>query len=225
MGRNTTAPSEPAQSRSVRRVVAEIERMMATGELLPGQPIRQEWMAERLGVSRLPIREALRELTAQGLVAHRQNVGYTVVRLDQDEFDQIYLMRSALEREVLGRLPRFDAAALDEMHVIATRITEAADRGDIVTMRTENQIFHFAMFERSGLHLVVAELRRLWKLAMPYHAAYLYDPAGRQRVCGEHEEMIDALAEGDNARLIELMNEHRRGGEANTGMILGGGRP
>ena len=126
---------------------------------------------------------------------------------------------------MLGRLPRFDAAVIDEMHAIAARITEAADRGDIVTMRTENQGFHFAMFERSGLTLVVAELRRLWKLAMPYHAAYLYDPAGRQRVCEEHDAMIEALADGDNTRLIELMDEHRRGGEANTGMILGGGRP
>ncbi|ETA05803.1 MULTISPECIES: GntR family transcriptional regulator [Gordonia] len=225
MGRTTTASSGPAPSRSVTRVIAEIERMIATGELLPGQPIRQEWMAERLGVSRLPIREALRELTAQGLVGHQHNAGYTVVRLDQGEFDQIYLMRSALEREVLTRLPRFDAAALDEVRAIAVRITEAADHGDIVSMRTENQSFHFAMFERSGLHLVVAELRRLWKLAMPYHAAYLYDPAGRQRVCGEHDAMIDALAEGDNTRLVELMDEHRRGGEANTGMILGGGRP
>ncbi|ANY22250.1 GntR family transcriptional regulator [Gordonia terrae] len=212
---------EPGRARAARRVVAELERMIVTGELLPGQAIRQELMAERLGVSRLPIREGLRQLTAQGLVAHQHNAGYTVARLDQTEFDQIYLMRGVLEREVLSRLPLFGPADLAEVRRLGEQVVSAAERGDILEMRLRNQDFHFAMFERSRLHLVVSELRRLWTLAMPYHAAYLYDPDGRRRVCAEHDSMIEALAAGDNAHLVELMDEHRHGGEANTGMILG----
>lgn len=80
--------------------------MIFTGELLPGQSIRQELMAERLQVSRLPVREALDGLTATGLVTHVHNVGYTVTRLDRSEFDQVYLMRALLESEVLGRVTR-----------------------------------------------------------------------------------------------------------------------
>lgn len=205
---------------AARRVADDLERMILTGDLLPGQAIRQESMAELLGVSRLPVREALQQLTSEGLVRHQPNIGYTVARLDQAEFDQIYLMRAALEREVLAALPRLDVASLHEIRDLGAQVSAAADRGDIPAMRVLNQRFHFAMFERSGLHLIVAELRRLWNLAMPYHAAYLYDPAGRTRVCAEHDAMLDALADGDNTRLIDLMNSHRSGGEANTGELL-----
>ncbi|WP_407443997.1 GntR family transcriptional regulator [Rhodococcus sp. (in: high G+C Gram-positive bacteria)] len=209
-----------ASGRGADWVAAEIERMIVTGDLLPGQPVRQELMAERLGVSRLPIREGLRQLSSQGLVEHRQNVGYAVVRLEQSEFDQIYLMRAALEREVLAVLPPFDADALAEVRALGDRVTEAAARGDVLGMRLANQDFHFAMFDRSPLRLIVTEIRRLWRLAMPYHAAYLYDAEVRRRVIAEHDAMIDALADHDNERLIALMNEHRRGGEAGTNMLL-----
>ena len=201
-------------------VAAEIERMIVTGDLLPGQPIRQELMAERLGVSRLPIREGLLQLASQGLVEHRRNVGYAVARLEQSEFDQIYLMRRVLEREVLAVLPALDSAALTEIRALGDRVTEAAERGDILAMRLANQDFHFAMFDRSPLGLIVTEIRRLWRLAMPYHAAYLFDAEGRRRVVAEHDAMIDALADHDNDRLIAVMNDHRRGGEANTSMLL-----
>ncbi|MGW4119610.1 GntR family transcriptional regulator [Nocardia sp. NPDC004711] len=202
------------------RVVAELERMIVTGELLPGQPIRQVLMADRLGVSRLPIREALRHLAAEGLVEHEHNVGYTVARLQQSDFDQIYLMRAVLEREVLLSLPAFPAEVLAEVTRAAELVVEAAQQGDVLAMRLQNHAFHFAIFERSPLNLVVAEIRRLWTLAMPYHAAYLYDPAARARVVAEHDQMIEALTRHDNARLVELMNEHRRGGETSTGMML-----
>ncbi|MGX7726969.1 transcriptional regulator, GntR family [Rhodococcus rhodochrous J3] len=213
-----TGPS-PAV-RGAEWVATEIERLIVTGDLLPGQPVRQELMAERLGVSRLPIREGLRQLASQGLVEHRRNVGYTVVRLEQSEFDQIYLMRHALEREVLASLPVFDADALAEIRMLGERVAEAAERGDLLEMRLANQDFHFAMFDRSPLGLVVSEIRRLWRLAMPYHAAYLFDAEVRRRVIAEHDAMIDALADHDNERLIALMNEHRRGGEAGTNMLL-----
>lgn len=217
-----SAPAEQRRDagRAAARVVAEIERLIVTGELLPGQPIRQVMMAERLGVSRLPIREALRQLAAEGLVEHEHNVGYAVARLQQSDFDQIYLMRAALEPEILTSLPRFEDAALGEVRRLADLVVDASERGDVLDMRLHNHAFHFAIFDQSPLHLIVAEVRRLWTLAMPYHAAYLYDPAARARVVAEHDHMIDALAEYDNDRLVELMNLHRRGGETSTGLML-----
>lgn len=194
--------------------------MIITGELSPGQQIRQETMAEQLGVSRLPIREALRQLTADGLVEHVHNVGYTVARLAESELDQIYLMRAALERETLRALPLFDSATVDEISTLNDEVKAAAERMDFLDMRLRNQAFHFAIFEQSGLDLVVGELRRLWTLAMPYHAVYLYDPEGRARVIREHEEMLDALRAHDNDRLIELMDGHRQGGQASANLAL-----
>lgn len=206
------------------RVVGEIEQLIVTGELLPGQPIRQESMARRLGVSRLPIREALRHLTAAGLVVHEPNVGYAVARLDQSDFDQIYLMRAALEREVLLSLPLPTGPDLDRVRQLGLRVAEAAASGDVLEMRLRNQEFHFAMFDRSPLNLVVGELRRLWTMAMPYHAVYLHDPAARRRVLEEHDQLVEAYAAGNGALLVELMNRHRQGGESGTGLLLGATR-
>ncbi|MGW0002694.1 GntR family transcriptional regulator [Nocardia grenadensis] len=206
--------------RAAARVVEEIERLIVSGELLPGQPIRQVLMAERLGVSRLPIREALRQLAAAGLVDHQHNVGYTVARLQQSDFDQIYLMRAALEPKIIATLPRLPEEVLIEIRRLGDLVVEAADRGDLLAMRLHNHAFHFAIFEQSPLNLVVTEVRRLWTLAMPYHAAYLYDPAARARVVAEHDQMIEALAEHDNERLDELMNLHRQGGEISAGVML-----
>ncbi|WP_280507967.1 GntR family transcriptional regulator [Nocardia flavorosea] len=217
-----TAPADRGRDseRAAARVVEEIERLIVTGELLPGQPIRQVLMAERLGVSRLPLREALRQLAAAGLVDHEHNVGYTVARLRQSDFDQIYLMRAALEREIIATLPRFTDEALAEVRRFGELVVEAAEHGDLLAMRLHNHAFHFAIFEQSPLNLVVAEVRRLWTLAMPYHAAYLYDPAARARVIAEHDQMIEALDDHDNDRLGELMNQHRRGGETSAEVML-----
>ncbi|WP_254925543.1 MULTISPECIES: GntR family transcriptional regulator [Nocardiaceae] len=212
-----------ASDRAASRVVDEIQRMIISGELLPGQQVRQELMAERLGVSRLPVREGLRQLTADGLVRHEHNVGYAVSRLEQFEFDQIYLMRAALENEVLKVLPPLDDKALAEVRERADEVAAASKRVDILSMRLSNQAFHFAMFDRSPMKLVVHELRRLWTLAMPYHAVHLYDPEARVRILAEHEAMIDALCEHDNEQLVTLMVEHRKGGESGTSVMLRAG--
>lgn len=211
------------RSRAVERVVEELRRMITVGELLPGQQIRQENMAERLGVSRLPIREGLRQLTADGLVSHTPNIGYTVTRLSQAEFDQIYLMRGLLETEVIGRLPEPTPEQLQRVVDLNAQVVAAAERVDLVEMRLRNHEFHFEIFRLGGLDLVIDEIERLWNWAAPYHAVYLVSPESRRAILHEHEQMVEALREGDNARLAELMNQHRHGSETVLGPMLGGG--
>ncbi len=149
------------------------------------------------------------------------NVGYSVARLDQSELEQIYLMRSVLERETLRALPTIDAEAVDRIEELGEKVKAAAEVRDFLGMRLCNQDFHFAIFEQSGLDLVVQELRRLWTLAMPYHAVYLYEAEGRARVVREHDEMLDALRAHDNERLVELMEHHREGGQQTANLVLG----
>jgi DNA-binding GntR family transcriptional regulator len=200
-------------SQAVRRVVDEIRQMIVSGEILPGHPVRQEYMAERLGVSRLPVREALRQLSADGLVSHVHNVGYAVTRLSREEFGQIYTMRRLLETTIIGDLPRPAQGQLADIIVANDAVAQAGSRVNIAEMRTRNQEFHFAIFRLSPHGLIVDEIERLWNLAAPYHAMYLYSPDGRRTVLAEHAGMIDALREGDNARLAALMDDHRHGSQ------------
>ncbi len=186
--------------------------MIVSGELLPGHPVRQEHMAG-LGVSRLPVREALRQLAAEGLVRHIPNVGYAVRRLSQDDFGQIYTMRRLLEAEVIRDLPRASDEQLAEITALADAVADAGGRLDLLELRARNQDFHFAIFRLSPRPLIVDEIERLWDLAAPYHAMYLYSADGRRTVLAEHAEMIGALREADNARLAALMEQHRHGSE------------
>ncbi|MFE1396982.1 GntR family transcriptional regulator [Nocardiopsis dassonvillei] len=219
-------PAEPktgARTQATSRVVDELRRMIVTGELLPGQQIRQESMAERLGVSRLPIREGLRQLASDGLVSHTPNAGYTVARLSRSEFDQVYLMRGLLESEVLRSLPRLDRKRIDHVAEANRRVEEAAERLDIAGMREHNHEFHFAIFRLSGLDLVIGQIERLWTWAAPYHAVYLFSAESRRAVLDEHAQMLQALEAGDNERLVELMNSHRHGSETQIGPMLDSG--
>ncbi|MEU6904240.1 GntR family transcriptional regulator [Streptomyces coeruleorubidus] len=219
----STAETSASASQAVARVVDGIKHMITSGDLLPGQQIRQEHMAAALGVSRLPVREALRQLVADGLVVHVHHVGFAVARLSRSEFDQVYLMRRLLETEVIRGLPRPTADQLAEIESLAEEVERAAADLDLPRMRTLNSRFHMAIFDLSELNLVVGEIKRIWTWALPYHSVYLYDDAGRTRVLAEHKEMVTALGTGDMQRLAELMDAHRAGSEAQLNLMLGAG--
>ncbi|WP_236043717.1 GntR family transcriptional regulator [Streptomyces pilosus] len=204
-------------------MVDGMRHMIVSGELVPGQQVRQEHMAERLGVSRLPVREALRQLTVEGLVRHTPNVGYTVTRLDQDEFDQIYIMRKLLEDEIISRLPRATKAQIAHISALNDEVAAAAENVDLPRMRERNTEFHFAVFGLSDLHLLIAEVKRLWTWAAPYHAVYLFSAESRRHVLEEHETMITALKTGDNDLLARTMDQHRHGSESQLRVLLSPG--
>lgn len=215
------AASDARKKSVVSRVVDEIRWMMRSGELVPGQQVRQESLAVRLGVSRIPVREALKALETEGVLRHEPHVGYSVTRLTGDELRQAYLMRRALETEVLLALPRLSTTRLRELTELNQAIGEAVAAGDVSRIAAANQAFHFAMFGYSGLGLVVDEIDRLWKMTDPYRTVHLYDSAARKRVVREHRAMIAALRRGDNATVVELMNTHREKTVADLSAALG----
>jgi DNA-binding GntR family transcriptional regulator len=215
------APAEPRRVSVVSRVVDEIRQMLRSGELVPGQQVRQESLAAQLGVSRIPVREALTALQAEGVLRHEPHVGYSVTRLNADELRQAYLMRRALESAVLRALPRLDQAALRELSEINTRIADEIVDGDIARIAAANHDFHFTMFRHSGLGLVVAEIERIWRMTDAYRTVHLYDSAARRRVVREHKTMITALRRFDNEAVVELMNTHRDLTVVDLGPTLG----
>jgi DNA-binding GntR family transcriptional regulator len=198
---------------SAERVATELRDLIVTGQLAPGMHIRQEQMAEDLGVSRAPLREALKQLSSEGLVTHLHNSGYVVARLSQEQFDEIYLMRRLLETELIRGLPRVAKSVLARLTELNKLLAEASQTVDLLAMQRHNHEFHFTIFRQSRLDLVVREIERLWHLAMPYHLLYLYDSAARDRIVKEHASIIRAMRAGDNERLVTLMDEHRLGSE------------
>lgn len=207
---------------AVPRVVARIHEMLTSMELLPGQPVRQEALAARLGVSRAPVREALGILRSEGVLDYERNLGYTVKRLTTSELEQTYLMRRGLETELIRALPRLQKAQLDELDALNARMQSAGDDGEILAMRQLNNQFHFSIFEAAGYDLVVSELRRIWTLTDAYRSFYLYEPAARERVVREHAAIVSALREHDLEEAIKLVDHHRRQVPAQLAAMMAG---
>jgi DNA-binding GntR family transcriptional regulator len=190
-------------------VVSQIHDMLTSMELLPGQPLRQEALAERLGVSRAPVREALGILQSEGVLDHERNVGYTVKRLTASELDQAYLMRRALESELIRLMPEPSDEHIAELTELNERMAEAARSGDVLALRRLNHEFHFSILGAPGLDLVVHELRRIWSMSEAYRSFYLFEQASRERVVREHAAIIEALRRHDLPELERLLDEHR----------------
>jgi len=181
--------------------------------LLPGEKIRQVELAKRVGVSRSPLREALRTLESEGIVSYEVNRGYVVSRLDRDDLEQIYRMRALLEQELLSAIVRPDARTVRAIAKHNDEMVRAIEAGNVSAMLEANRNFHFAIFELSPLDLFFREVRRLWQLSEGYRATYLWLPETRARIVSEHAAMVTVLREFDPGKLVELSAQHRTASE------------
>jgi DNA-binding GntR family transcriptional regulator len=200
--------------------VEAIRELILRGDLLPGQKLHQAELADRLGVSRVPVREALTTLVSEGLVEHRQNTGYTVTRPSADVLHQIYLMRELLETAVLRSidLTSVDVDAMERANAgFGAQASSAASDAD---HRASNREFHFLLFDRSPLSVVVQEVSRLWTLSEFYRSLYMRESGTAARVANEHAEMIGAVRARDIDVLVALSDTHRRGTETSMSPLL-----
>jgi DNA-binding GntR family transcriptional regulator len=206
-------------SGAVSTAVASIRDMIRRGELSPGEPVRQQNMAERLQMSRVPIREALHTLQTEGLLRHDRNRGYFVVKFNADQLRELYLMRALLETALLKHLRWPDEEQIRAIEEINKELARIAELGPIARLAQLNRQFHEAIFNLSPLETVHQEISRLWEMSDSYRALYLAGPA-RYRTVLEHDEMIEALRAQDLDWLIDCADKHRRASEQAVARML-----
>lgn len=192
------------------RVADRIRELIATGELLPGHELRQAALAQRLEVSRVPVREALQALVASGVVRHVPGSGYTVARLTADELAQLYLLRQLFESTVLRAIPAVTPSDVEYLHELNERMRAEIDGGDVARFQALNQRFHLDMFALSKLDLIVEELRRLWAMSETYRVLWAQSARNRARAVEGHTKLLDVLRRGDLAELARVADERRR---------------
>lgn len=201
------------------RAVVAVRELIHDGHLLPGQPIRQAAIAEQLGMSRVPVREALQNLQADGLVQASATGGFVVTRLSSTELAQFYLMRRLLETELLRRIESVPAGELDRLTELNGQMADLVDSPS-KSLRALNREFHFRMFQLVGLDHVVTEVGRLWDRTIPYRTVYSSDRSARVRIVDEHQLLIDALARGEHDQLITVMDTHREASQVAVIQVL-----
>lgn len=217
-----TADDENATG--VVRGLQQIRRMILDGELLPGQKVHQGELAARLNMSRIPVREALSTLNAEGVLVHRPNTGFTVARFSGEDLVEIYLMRRLLEAELMRSLDleTLDVDELTEIDDQLATVDPAADHEEYLRI---NQEFHFYFFDRSPLRLIRDEVARLWYKSAFYRSLYLSEADATLHVHQDHRRIIAAVASGDMEALIELADAHRATTEDLVVRRLGTSRP
>ncbi|MDI9917173.1 GntR family transcriptional regulator [Rhodococcus sp. IEGM 1379] len=206
------------------RCLQQIRQMIVSGELLPGQKVHQAELAERLNVSRIPVREALSTLQAEGVLEHKSNTGYAVARFSSEDLFELYLMRRLLETEILASI---DLSSVDvaELERIQKQVDGAEPAEEGPEFQIANHRFHFRLFEYSPLQRVRQEVERLWYMSDFYRALYIHESSSRQQISEDHERILQAVRDQDTAELIRASDEHRSVTEVLVVTRLGRSRP
>jgi DNA-binding GntR family transcriptional regulator len=192
------------------RVADYLRASILNGEIRPGERIRQEEVAERFGTSRLPVREALRMLAAEGLTEHEPNKGARVPRLDQHQVDVIYQMRERLEPLALAEsLPHLSEADLTRLDDLQTRIEANTDLNSFLALDRE---FHLLTYRGCDIDALMSMVTRLWNSTQHYRREFVrIGGAGRAWVINsEHRLLLDAIQRRDTVDAERYLSGHIR---------------
>ncbi len=213
MTRDTTATApvtDRVTSSASERIAGQLRHAILSGQIAPGERIRQEEVAERLGTSRLPVREALRILEAEGLTEHTANKGSRVPLLDPTELDVLYQMRERLEPLALSQsIPHLTAGEIRELEAIHDRIAADSDLREFLVL---DRAFHLGSYAGCPSDRLSSTVVRLWNATQPYRRAFM-SFGGQQRrwiVDHEHRLLLDAIARRDAVDAERFLGGHIR---------------
>lgn len=191
------------------RVTAALRAMIANGQLSPGDHLRQDELATRLGSTRVPVREAFKTLAAEGVLQHRRNHGHYVATLTAAELAEICWLRDACENRLAATARR-----PGEDEIVGLRACNDAMKaltgGSAYEIVQADRLFHERFWVLSPMRIVAGETARMWALIQPYRSFMDYGEAVVSRMHGEHTEIVDALVAGDTIRYCTAVERHQR---------------
>lgn len=192
-------------------VLAELRRWIATGRLRPGEQVVQDALALELGVSRVPLREALKILEGEGQVSYIAHRGYFVAELSLADLLEVYRIREILEDEAVSiAVKQMTIEEVERLEEAAGDVRRAAEALDVATMASANRRLHFALIEACALPRLIRILQLLWDATEVYRAVYFTSEANRECVLTEHDLLVEAVKRGDAALAKTVLVAHRR---------------
>jgi DNA-binding GntR family transcriptional regulator len=173
--------------------------------LLPGQLLNQDDLAKRFGISRIPLREALRTLAGEGLVVMRPGIGAVVTELNADGVDELYGLRLQLEPPLAEWIvSRCRVQDLEELAGILVRMS-ALESQSVDGWANQHYLFHRRLLELSGRRYSLRLVNQVLNLVEPYSRLYVHLVGPQQHSVAEHEKILDALRADDAAALAARM--------------------
>ncbi len=190
-------------------VFNQLRLQILHGELKPGERLMEVALAEKLGVSRTPVREAIRMLEQEGLAVLLPRRGAHVASIDNKQLEDMLEARRTLEAfTVNAACGRISRAQIEELRQFNMKFREAVKSGDTVTMADIDFIFHEAIARAAGNKRIMEMLQLLREQLFRYQFEYLKDTADHRHLVEEHELICRAFEEGDNNKAVEIIKLH-----------------
>ena len=200
------------------KIANELRSLVARGTLAPGMRLGQTELAEQFSASRVPVREALKLLSSEGIIEHDPNRGFFVTRLSRDEAEQLFTLRHMVEDELLRTVEWPSDEKLADLASRADELESLLNEGNRSQWWERHREFHQIIFELSPKKTIVREAMRLWALTDRYRTL-LPLPRGKseeRKVLRKHD-FLDALRAKDTKKLLAVRRSRR---EAFEGLLL-----
>jgi DNA-binding GntR family transcriptional regulator len=204
------------QRKTVSELTVEIIReKILRGEYRENSALRQDAVAADLGVSRIPVREALRQLEAEGLVTFSPRLGAVVSSLSLEEIEELFEMRALLESEVLRMAVRkMTAEVLERAETVLEAYDAAFERGDVGAWGQLNWEFHSALLAAANRPLTLGVLSTLHNQSDRYVRMQIELTHSEHRSSDEHRTILEAARAGNAERAAALLAAHILGAGA-----------
>ncbi|HEV2442743.1 MAG TPA: GntR family transcriptional regulator [Steroidobacteraceae bacterium] len=201
--------ADAARATTTSDIVAEsLRKEIAGGWLRPGSPLRQEAIADRLGVSRMPVRDALSQLHAEGLVDLLPNRGAFVSSMSAEECVELFDLRVMLECDALERaVAHHTDSSLRELRYIQGELEVATDRE---SWAAGDRRFHTNLYQPCGRPRTLRIIAELRNRVERFYLAALSPDDRRSAWRGEHRDILSAVGERDAAAACGALRRHLR---------------
>lgn len=191
-------------------VAADIlRRAILSGELAPGEPLTVGPLAERYGLTLMPLREAIARLASEDLVELDPHRTARVARLDHDRMNEEYAVRAVLEAAAAAQaVPHLDAKALAELEDLLRRMDRARDARRTADYWALTKQFHERIYEATPSRLLRDEVDRVRVRTLRYLSVFAKDQDLVHTAQREHWRILDAIKAGDPEDVEQLVREH-----------------
>jgi DNA-binding GntR family transcriptional regulator len=191
-------------------VVETLREKILSGEIKAGQPLRQAALAEELNVSRIPVREALLQLEAEGLVTFEPHKGATATELNASQVDELFELRAMLEGDLLASsIPNLSSEKLAEATDILAKLNKALGKENAANTWSElNSDYHNCLYSGANRPQTQDLVNTLNKNADRYIRMHLLWAGGISKAESEHNELLDLCKARNVEKAVAVLKQH-----------------
>lgn len=194
----------------LREIVFEnIRKAIIEGVLKPGERLMEIQLSQQLGVSRTPVREAIRMLELEGLVVMLPRKGAYVANISKKDLMDILEVRVGLEGiAAYCATDRMTKEDIESLERISSDLEAAVYRNDVATMLAKDEEFHTYIFEATGNKRLINMMISIWETVYRFRQMYMSDYSSAVNIVDEHRKIIESFKKGEANLAEKLAKEH-----------------